>query len=169
MDHEMATDIEHPTPGEPRANTRVLEIDESGDSTPKLEARRQLRLAEKAAVTGRIGETCRFIGFGVLAIFYTLITSDKPFATAIGSNHRFSLYLAGVTGSITVFTDYLQYLCGAWSVEKTLHRTDNTYLYNTRWTSYKGRLLFYWIKQISALVASGSVVYIIVVQFIIGI
>jgi hypothetical protein len=145
-----------------------MEVDQSGDDASVLEARRQRRLGEKNYVTGRIGETCRYIGFGVLAIYYTIITSDKSFAIDIVANHRFPLYLAGLTGSVAVFADYLQYLAGARSVERALHRKDKAYLYNTEWLSYKLRIIFYWIKQVSALIASGTVVYIVVIQFTIG-
>ena len=165
----MAKNTEHPTPSESIANPGALELDRSEDEISKLEDRRKQRLSEKAAITGRIGETCRYIGFGVLAIFYTIITSDKPFAMAIASNHRFYLYLSGLAASIAVFSDYLQYLSGAWSVEKTLKRRENQYYYNTGWISYKLRVMFYWIKQVAALIASATVVYIVIVQFVIGV
>jgi hypothetical protein len=161
----MAVDAEHPTSGEPGTYPAAIEADEAGDDASLLEARRLRRLGEKNYVTGRIGETCRYIGFGVLAIFYTIITSDKSFAIAIASHHRFLLYLAGVTGAVTIFVDYLQYLAGAWSVDRALTRADGTYLYNQTWISYRLRSIFYYIKQITALVASGIVVYIIMIQF----
>lgn len=163
----MSDDVEHPTPGELKDNVDSMEVDESRDESAKLEALRQIRLGEKNYVTGRIGETCRFIGFGVLAIFYTVLTSDKPFAQDIVTNHGIALYLTGLTGATAIFSDYLQYLCGAFAVEKALSREDGKLHYKKSWFSYKLRRIFYWTKQISALVASGSVVYIVLFQFIV--
>ncbi len=140
---------------------------EDKPSNALLENRRERRLAEKRYVTGRIGETCRFIGFGVVAIFYTILTSDQEFAKSIVQSDRNILFMTGIFGSLIIFFDYMQYLSGHYAAALAL-KNKESYLYGSSWISYRAKLIFYWLKQIATFVASTLVIYMILSQFIWG-
>lgn len=164
----MAENVEEPDPadlqaGEDEADIAEEDTDRLGDIAAKADIaeQRKRRLNEKRYVTGRISETTRFIGFGILAIFYATVSSDKAFAKLVLADSRLELYLSAAFAAFAIICDYLQYLSGALAVEKALKRKRN-HLYNTAWFSYGARRVFYWVKQVSALIASILIIYIII-------
>lgn len=125
------------------------------------ESRRKSRLEEKQVVTSRISETCRYIGFGLLALFYTMKTSDGRFAQELVANHSFALYVLGASGAAAVLFDYLQYMAGSVAVERALNREDTAHLYSTEWRSYQAREACFWAKQAAALIGVVCLAYLI--------
>ncbi len=129
-------------------------------SAEAIEERKQRIYQQKQYVTGRIGETSRFIGFGLLAVFYTLHTSDNEFAARATQDYSMLIYVAGLTGGATVLFDYFQYLAGNFSIEKALSRKDGLYLYNDGWISYRLRVLFYYSKQLTAAIGATALIFV---------
>jgi hypothetical protein len=102
-----------------------------GRGTPIREEDARLRavLEQKQFITGRISETVRYIGFGMLVIFYTVYSSDTQFSRNVVSGEPNLLKTLGICGSLAVLCDYLQYLCGNVSVRLALRNSDNAYMY----------------------------------------
>ena len=127
----------------------------------QLQAIRRERFADKKETSGRIGETSRFIGFGLVALVFTIHGSEKQFAMEIRNSYEFMVNLMGLLGCLTILTDYLQFVCGYFSVSDALKRPERSYSYNRKTTAYQGRVVFFWIKQVFALGGGALAVFVI--------
>lgn len=120
--------------------------------------RRAKRIEEKTAVTAQVSETCRFIGFGLLAIFYTIMAGDGEFAREMQSQWLL-VYTMGICGALAIFFDYLQYVFGVSSVKTALERESLDY--DDQSWAYKGREFSCKAKQL--LVGIGAAALILTV------
>lgn len=118
--------------------------------------RRKTRLEEKQIVTRRVSETCRYIGFGLLGMFYAIKSSNSAFAVKLTNDHSHALTIVALSGAAAVLCDYLQYVFAAFAIENALNREDASHLFNTSWWSLQAREVCFWIKQAAAFV--GAVV-----------
>jgi hypothetical protein len=132
--------------------------DQPVHDTEKLMNAKRDRFADKKDVSGRIGETSRFIAFGLVALVFAIHSSSNDLSTSIITNNRFLLNLAGLLGCLSIISDYLQYLCGYISVNDALLREDDSYRYDQSKLAYKGRHLFFWTKQFFAFVGAAVVI-----------
>ena len=113
--------------------------------TPKILAERELRvLDEKKNVTGKISETCRYVGFGLLAIYYSFKVGDASLKE-IEAQHFWFVVLVGALGFFVILFDYLQFFFAEKSVKAALNSQD--FLYNPESCSYKARNMFFQLKQ----------------------
>ena len=114
---------------------------------------RRAALSEKQFVTGRISESVRYVGFGLLAIFYAIVSSDSAFAIRIAHEYSWEMRGIAISGAAAILLDYLQYFCGGIVIEAALNRTgDGANLADRQSVWYKLRTLFYWVKQVPAFV-----------------
>lgn len=120
---------------------------------------RQKVLEEKRHVSIQISDLCRYIGFGVVAVVWTMLTASSDFASNVTANYRISLLLSASAGILTIFFDYLQFLAGYVSVNKALSSDNNSY--DKNWKSYKLRIFFFWAKQFSAVIGILILVWIV--------
>lgn len=127
------------------------------DQEPKT-TQRQLRLDQKAAVTSRISETSRLVGFGIVAWVFAVHTSQTDFAISYVTSFKFWINVAGFGGMLAIVFDYLQYLCAYSSVNHALKRADKDYAYNKNHAGYLFQGFFFVAKQVCAVVASLLVV-----------
>lgn len=119
-------------------------------------------LDEKRLVTSRISETTRYIGFGLLATFYALLSSNDPFPAHLKADHSLALRLMALCGVVAVLFDYLQYVFGRRAVQNALDRKDKPFTYNRTWPSYRARQGCFWVKQAAALVGSFILLIVLV-------
>ncbi len=127
----------HPQPDAPDAAT--------------LAERRKARLDEKKTYTLRTSETCRYICFGLLATFYTLLTTKDSDATRIAGQSPVLLDVMALLAAAALTFDYLQYLAARFAVDRALNSADQ--LYGDHWLWPKLRQFLYWAKQVLMLVA----------------
>lgn len=116
--------------------------------------RRRAVLEQKQLVTGKIGEICRFIGFALLAVFYTISSSNNEFSKKISATSDLALYVIGAAGVLTILFDYLQYFFGSIAVNQALANEEDGYKYNSSHFSYRLRGIFYYVKQAMAFLGS---------------
>ena len=116
-------------------------------------------LGEKRHVTSKISDNCRFIGFGLLALYYTIMSSEHGFGLEIRTLHSLVIQGIGVAGALAVVFDYLQYVFGYFSVNQALAREDNNY--NANSCAYKARAFLFYAKQIAAGFGALLVVWVI--------
>ncbi len=156
MSDERVTPAAFPEPGaKPAAEGGA------GKPVAALSDAHKAVLEQKQFVTGRISETVRYVGFGLLAVFYAMISSDAPFAHMIVATMSRRLIGMAIFGVLAVFFDYLQYLAGSFAVERALGEgAAHGYSYNRRWLSYRLRRLCFWIKQIA--VIAGCVLLLLI-------
>ena len=129
-----------------------------------LTEQQKAALEQKQLVTGKISELCRIIGFALLAIFYTINAGENQFTKRILANGEYKIYIIGAAGVLTILFDYLQYFFGSLSTGEALDNPENGFKYNPGSWHYKMRVVFFYAKQITALV--GSVVLTIMVLFL---
>ncbi|MFT6459912.1 hypothetical protein [Pseudophaeobacter arcticus] len=115
---------------------------------------RKARVAHKVAVTSRISETSRFVGFGIVAWVFAVHTSDAVFATKYIASYELWVNVAGFLGMLAIVFDYLQYLCAYLSVKHSLTRKDNFFQFDKNHPSYLLQSVFFGAKQVCAIVSS---------------
>ncbi len=115
-------------------------------------------LADKKDMSGRIGETSRFIGFGLVALVFTIYGSDNTLSSTIRQDSAFLLNVAGLLGCLAILSDYLQYVCGYFSAKDAISRTKEEHTYDDEAAVYKGREFFFWAKQLFAFVGATIVI-----------
>ncbi|MGF1501935.1 MAG: hypothetical protein ACFBSD_08960 [Paracoccaceae bacterium] len=148
--------------------TRKPEIDHFGHEYDNYVDQRPTRetelFREKKFVTGRISDTCRFIGFGLMAAFYAIVSSGQAPTQEANISARIFLWVSGTAGVVTVFLDYLQYVAGLVATHKALNNHSGNFAYNKRWISYKMRQFLFVSKQLTAM--SGGVALVIFMVYI---
>ncbi len=131
------------------------------DDPNKEEKNRQRRLRvldEKRHVTSRLSENIRYIGFGLLAIYYTIKFGDAEFAKSL--RHLVGVAIIGVSGAAAVTLDYAQYLFATWAVDEALD--NETAEYNKKSWWYGARELAFQWKQLAAAVGAASLILLLV-------
>lgn len=129
-----------------------------------LKSVRKTRFEDKKEMSGRIGETSRFIGFGIVALVFTIHGSDNAFAQSIVCNSEVLLNIVGLAACLALLSDYLQYVCGYISVNHALTRDENNFDYDTNTIAYRGRSAFFWLKQVFAFGGAIGVIGIITLE-----
>jgi len=123
--------------------------------------KRKVVLEEKRHVSSKISDLSRYIGFGLVAVVYTILTSDSKAVIKIYENYTFLLLLVAEFGAATILFDYLQFVGGYFSVEAALKNEGDSYRYNSKSFWYQLRIIAFWIKQVIALL--GAILLIIVI------
>lgn len=116
-------------------------------------------LEEKKNVTGRISDTCRIVGFGLLTVFYSIKIGDGKLAE-LGIGHPCLIAAIGVLGFLVIVFDYLQYFFGSIAVEAAL--TSNS-RYDDNSFAYKARNFLFIVKQYAVLLGVGVLVWLFLV------
>lgn len=122
-------------------------------------------LDEKAKCSGRVSELCRYVGFGLTIVCFTLLTSTSPFSVALVNQRKFHLVCSALLGCITILCDIIQYMAGYWFVNAALKEGEKTGTYGydlDAWT-YNTREALYWIKQICVLLGS---LWLVIIMFL---
>jgi len=124
-------------------------------------ALRDAVMERRKEVSSRVSETTRYIGFGLLATFYAMISGDDAFFVEARTHWPLLLRLIALTGSIAVLLDYLHYVFAYWSTERALERTDAPNEYGTGWFSYRGENACFWGKQAAAIIGCVLLVFLV--------
>lgn len=122
---------------------------------------RKAVLEQKQFVTGRISETVRYIGFGLLAIFYVLVSSGTPFAERIVGSAPWLVIAMAMFGVLGIMADYLQYVFGSLAVDRALNQAEpHRNMYNKTWFVYRAREACFWAKQL--FIGVGSILLVVI-------
>ena len=111
--------------------------------------------------TSRVSETARFIGFGLLAISYAMISNPDAFFVEMRTHWATLIRLMALAGAVVVLVDYLHYLFGYLTTERALNRVDKPNTFNSRWLTYRLEILCFWAKQIAAIFGCCLVVFLV--------
>jgi hypothetical protein len=121
-------------------------------------------LEEKRHVSSRVSDLCRYIGFGLAAVVFLLLSSNSGYAKSVALQHQNMLLLIGGTGCLTVIFDYLQFLAGYFTVNRAINNTENNYEYDRKWPAYKLRIWSFYIKQCTTIIGAATLLYLIVIS-----
>lgn len=113
---------------------------------------------ETEFLSGRISETSRIVGFGLLASYYALTVSPPE---SFAANETL-LILIGIFGAFAVFLDYLQYVSG-YAMARLARRAGEPYSYKSGSAAlfFGIRTVAFWAKQAAALSGSLSLIALI--------
>lgn len=125
----------------------------------QLSEARAKRFEDKKETSGRIGDTSRFISFGIVALVFSLHGASDGVSTRILASHETFVNLAGLLACLAIVADYFQYLCGYFSVNDALKNESSGYSYDANNIFYKGRVIFFWLKQ--ALSIFGAIIIVV--------
>ena len=123
-------------------------------------------LEEKRHVSSKISDLSRYIGFGLVAVVYTIVTSDSGALSGIYESKNELLLLAGFFGVLTIVLDYTQFLAGYFAVQAALRNEIDGYRYDDKSISYRFRRLAFGLKQITALVGAVMLLFAMSVSII---
>ncbi|MEX0370272.1 MAG: hypothetical protein AB3N09_06540 [Tateyamaria sp.] len=112
------------------------------------------RIDMEASLTSRISETSRFIGFGLVAWVFAVHTSDSQFAQSYVSRFEIFIGLSGMAGLLTIFLDYVQYLCAHRSLNIAMKNRKNRYDFDYKSTAYVFQDVTWRAKQWTAVLGS---------------
>lgn len=124
-----------------------------------LDQKYRERLDQKAVVTGRLSETTRFVGFGIIAWVFAVQSSDAEFSKSYVEQYEVFLNGAGILALLSIACDYFQYLSAYISVRHALTRRDKGYKYDRNHASYLLQNVCFVIKQVA--VGLGAVTVIV--------
>jgi len=115
--------------------------------------------------TNRIGEQTRTIAIGVLAIAWLFLAGGQNAPAVKVAPNVSVLLVAGALAIASLLTDYFQYLCAYFSSANLLKGVESAVAapeYDYESLLYRGRILFFWAKQVTCLVGTTVLVYAIV-------
>lgn len=108
-------------------------------------------LEEKRHVSSRISDLSRYIGFGLVAVTYAILTSDSAVIARLYGGRQLLLLVAAGFGMLAVILDYVQFLSGYFAVQSALENVDGEFKYDDESISYRLRSVAFWGKQIASL------------------
>lgn len=114
-------------------------------------------LEEKRHVSSKISDLSRYIGFGLVAVAYAILTSDSAPILKLYGERRILVLAAAGLGTLAIIFDYIQFLAGYLAVQKALKNVEGEFKYDDTSVSYKLRSLAFWGKQLASL--SGAVIF----------
>ena len=124
------------------------------DRSELIAARRKTINADRNLTSGKISDFSRYIGYGVVAATFTILTSTSPFAQKLFSESRIILLGSSTSGCLTILFDYLQYYFGYLASQKAAKNEEHDYQYDENWPVYKARTACFWLKQAAAFVSA---------------
>lgn len=108
-------------------------------------------LEEKRHVSSKISDLSRYIGFGLVAVAYAILTSDSEVIAKLYGGRQFLVLLAAAFGTLAVILDYVQFLSGYLAVQAALKNKDGDFQYDDSSLPYKIRIGAFWGKQLASL------------------
>jgi hypothetical protein len=110
---------------------------------------RKRQLFEKLDfASSRMSETVRYVGFGLIALTYTIITSQAPYAVVLMRDHPFWPYWLLILGCAAVLLDYAQYFCAYEDAAQSV-AVPNRQFSVSRFALWQG--IFFRLKQLATI------------------
>jgi len=111
--------------------------------------------------TKTVSQLMRYIGFGLLAAFYT--TRSQLGDLAMGDVLSLVHIAVGLCGMLAILSDYFQHMCAASTYRRAASDSKNAYQYNKKALSVRLTVFFYYSKQVAIAVGSISLATLILI------
>ena len=145
---------------DPTSETSTSEETANTEITPK--ERRENQRKNQDYFSEKVGDLSRYIGFGLAAATFTVLSSDSTFAKSIAEAAGKKLVLASALGCLTVLFDYLQLFCGWQSASIAARNHENEYRMNKKSRTFRAfQFFFFYAKQVFAFL--GAIILIIAI------
>ena len=128
------------------------------------EERRAKQRENQNFFSEKLSDLARYIGFGLAAAAFTLLSSDSTFAKRLAETADALLVLAAAAGCLTVLLDYLHLFCGWRSASIAVKNKSDEYQMNPQSCRYRtfqfgffyGKQLFAFVGAVILAVAIGT-------------
>ena len=126
-------------------------------------------LKERTKNSTKMSDMARYVCFGLLAVYYSLLTSTSDFASKVISSNLTSLHTLAILSVGAIILDYLQYWCGEINAKNSLANPliddagNESYVFKND-AFKKMRRYFFWGKQILTFIGVGILVFTILVN-----
>ena len=114
--------------------------------------------------TKEISIMVRYIGFGLVAVSYGILTTENKIFSTIIKQYSSELVAVMIIGIFAVLFDYFQYLFKLMSINEALKDTDNKYNNDSFW--YKGAKCFFKLKQIATIIGVSLLITLVVIALL---
>lgn len=102
--------------------------------------------------SNRISEVTRYIGYGSVALVFTILTSKSNFSQSIASDSLHLLLIIGSLGSLSILLDYFHYFISYLQSIRVLNTEDFSY---DKTPILKGiRNYLFWGKQCASVTSA---------------
>lgn len=98
-----------------------------GDMTMTPQERRAKYRENQNYFSSKISELARYIGFGLVAVSFSLLSSDAIFAKSLVEESLDALVFAGILGVGTIISDYIHLLLGWLSNTRAANNANGDY------------------------------------------
>jgi hypothetical protein len=115
-------------------------------------------LAQSDAVSTKISDLVRYISFGILAVAYSIFTSESDFAKELLRSSALVVLAMAALSACSIVFDYLQYLFGFFNSQIALGQGGDDLSYPKGLFLY-GRYLFFYLKQILTMASAFLLIY----------
>jgi len=129
--------------------------------TGEAAAARRAIMDRRKDVTGRVSETTRYIGFGLLATAYAMISGSDSFFVGMRTDWPDLLKLMALCGALAILFDYLHYVLAYITTDHALDRKDEPNSYDERSLSYRLEHVCFWSKQAAALAGCAVLIFLV--------
>lgn len=111
-------------------------------------------------LSDRLSTQVRTVALGLLALSWGLLLGESRTAVEAAEAMKRGLLIIGVMAILTMFLDFLQYVCGYLDTNRVRERAakspEKQALFNSSTLTYRSRNFLFWAKQI---LLSATVVY----------
>lgn len=116
----------------------------SDDAIEKLKTKIQ---EDKDFTTNRLSEQSRYISFGVLAVVFSLLSSDSGMWKKFQTDYKTIALCGALLAIASILLDFFQYIFGYFASCKAAGGCNPSYKYQKSWVSYRLRMACFWAKQ----------------------
>jgi hypothetical protein len=138
--------------------TRFAEKNFLGRDKEDIARRRKTAQDDKDFTTGKISELARYVGFGLAAFPFVLLTSQSKFAQHVIDNFQTQFLFTSVIGCLVILAEYGQYYFGYLASSAAYRNRTGSYRYDEASLSFKLRQALFFLKHIGA--AAGAIYFI---------
>jgi hypothetical protein len=118
------------------------------------EKQKQIIFDDLSNASENITTLSRFIGFGLVALSFTLLSGTEDPLVAVARDYKTMIALIAVLGVLTILCDYLHFLFSYLTSSKARKRKDKPFYVRTEWVFRKLRYGFFICKQAIAFLGS---------------
>ncbi|MDF1747150.1 MAG: hypothetical protein P1V19_25885 [Gimesia sp.] len=117
------------------------------ESDEKVNPQEQNVIAEMKNTSRYLTDLCRYIAFGLLAVSFSVFTSESRFTNMYLIYYEYHLVSVCIFSSIGLIFDYFQFLAGYFAANAAFKNKENNFEYDDVWFSWNLRRLMFWMKQ----------------------
>ncbi len=131
----------------------VRDVGENGVKAITPLERKQKQRDNQDYFSAKVSDLARAIGYGLVAVSFTLISTDSKFFQSLSSTQKQFIITSAAFGCLTALFDFLQYLFGFLAASQAVENIDGDYRQTQMGKLFRWfQECFFWLKQGGALI-----------------